>query len=72
VLGLVKDAARRKRGGLRPSLTSPARGVCAGAGRDEGTVFLPNQGTWSAAHSSQALAARSVSQGVPRATTVLA
>ena len=37
VLGPVKDASRRKRGGLRPSLTCPARAGLLSAGRDEGT-----------------------------------
>jgi hypothetical protein len=36
VLGVVKDATRRCRGGLRPSLTAPARAALRGAGRDEG------------------------------------
>ena len=39
VLAAVKDAARR-RGGLRPSLTAPARAALAKSGRDEGMVSL--------------------------------
>ena len=50
VLAAVKDAARR-RGGLRPSLTAPARAALAQSGRDEGMVSfrrtkgLPSQQT---------------------------
>ena len=46
VLGLVKDASRRKRGRLRRSLTSTARGGEPVAGRGGGTgPFWSNQGT---------------------------
>jgi len=38
VLGPVKDKARRRRAGLRPSLTSPARGGLPGADRDDGMI----------------------------------
>jgi hypothetical protein len=40
VLGAVKDALRAPlRGGLRPSLTAPARGASPKPGRDGGMVL---------------------------------
>ena len=39
VLGSVKDAARRSRGGLRPSLTAAGPGIRAMSGRDEETAL---------------------------------
>jgi hypothetical protein len=45
MLGAVKDASRRYRGGLRPSLTAPARGARreAWSGRRDG-LFRSNKG----------------------------
>jgi len=43
VLRAVKDATRRCRGGLRPSLTAPARAALQGAGRDEGMAVRSNK-----------------------------
>jgi hypothetical protein len=68
--GPVKDAARRKRGGLRPSLTGPALAGAGWAGRDEGTGrSRSNQGTGLLGLPPQAGAARS--PGWIRATTRL-